>query len=68
MVEMGTQDLRQSFLLHISEELTNEWSRKIHHEDLQMHANVSEVLYLEFRGTIFLSHQRGNVTLLFAAA
>lgn len=53
MVEISAQDLRQSFLLHISEELTNEWSRKIHAEDLQKHANVSNVWKLEFKGIIF---------------
>jgi hypothetical protein len=29
------QDLRQSLLLCILEKLTDEWSRKVHYEDLQ---------------------------------
>lgn len=49
-------DLRQSFLLYISEEFTNERSRKIHAEDLKKHDNFSKVLKLEFGGIIF-EHQ-----------
>jgi hypothetical protein len=32
--------LRQSFLLCILEELTDKWSRKVHHEDLQKNLDI----------------------------
>ena len=39
----GMQDLQQSLLLYILEKLTDEWSRKVHYEDLQTLTSLEQL-------------------------